>query len=99
MALDPKQVEVAVLLEVVELHPDHLTPDELVLRMSGERGGSQWRLRPAPVKVVADPEDRREIETGVKAIHDLREAGLFTHRDDGIVEPTPAALRAVALLT
>jgi hypothetical protein len=37
MALDPKQVELAVLLEVVELHPDHLTPAELVLRMSEGR--------------------------------------------------------------
>lgn len=37
MALDPKQVELAVLLVVTELHPDHLTPAELVLRMSGER--------------------------------------------------------------
>ena len=37
MALDPKQVELAVLLEVVELDPDHLTPDELVLRLSGQR--------------------------------------------------------------
>jgi hypothetical protein len=37
MALDPKQVELAVLLEVVELHPNHLAPDELVLRLSGKR--------------------------------------------------------------
>lgn len=37
MALDPKQVELAVLHEVIELHPDHLTPTELILRMSGER--------------------------------------------------------------
>jgi hypothetical protein len=37
MALDPKQVELAVLLEVVELHPDHLTPGELVMKLSGER--------------------------------------------------------------
>jgi hypothetical protein len=37
MALDPKQVELAVLLEVIEVDPDHLTPAELVLRLSGER--------------------------------------------------------------
>jgi hypothetical protein len=37
MALNPKQVELAVLLEVTELHPNHLTPAELVLRLSGER--------------------------------------------------------------
>jgi hypothetical protein len=33
------------------------------------------------------------------AIRSLREVGLFTHRDDEIVEPTPAAVRAVKLLT
>jgi hypothetical protein len=37
MALDPKQVELAVLLEVVELHPNHLTSAELVVKLSGER--------------------------------------------------------------
>jgi len=29
-----KQIERAVLEEVLELHPDHLTPSELVLKMS-----------------------------------------------------------------
>ena len=51
------------------------------------------------LEVVGDPEDRREIETGVQAIRSLREVGLFTHRDDELVEPTPAAVRAVKLLT
>jgi hypothetical protein len=37
MALDPRQVEAAVLNEVIELHPDHLTPSELVSKLSGER--------------------------------------------------------------
>jgi hypothetical protein len=31
------QVELAVLMVVVELHPDHLTPSELVLKISGKR--------------------------------------------------------------
>jgi len=51
------------------------------------------------VKVVADPEDSREIETGIRAIQGLRDAGLFAHRSDERVEPTPAAIRAVTLLT
>jgi len=51
------------------------------------------------LKIVSDRDDRREIETGVRAIRNLREYGLFSDRDDEIVEPTPAALRAVALLT
>lgn len=37
MALDSRQVELAVLLEVVDLHPAHLAPAELVLRLSGDR--------------------------------------------------------------
>jgi hypothetical protein len=37
MALNPRQVELVVLLEVVELRPKHLTPGELVLRLSGKR--------------------------------------------------------------
>lgn len=38
MSFDPMQVEVAVLLEVIALHPDHLlTTSELIRKMSGER--------------------------------------------------------------
>jgi hypothetical protein len=34
---DPAQVELVVLQEIVDLHPDHLSPVELVLKLSGER--------------------------------------------------------------
>jgi hypothetical protein len=51
------------------------------------------------MKIVSDPDDAREVEVGVQAIHNLREFGLFADREDEIVEPTPAALRACALLT
>lgn len=51
------------------------------------------------LEIVADPDDAREIATGVQAINNLREFGLFADRGDEIVEPTPAALRACALLT
>jgi hypothetical protein len=37
MSLDVEQLERAVFEEIIELHPDHLTVAELVLRMSGER--------------------------------------------------------------
>lgn len=50
-------------------------------------------------KIVSDPNNAKEIETGIQAIRNLREFGLFTQRDDEVVEPSPAALRAVALLT
>lgn len=51
------------------------------------------------LKIVGDPEDRREVETAALAIRGLREFGLFEARDDEIVEPTATALRAVKLLT
>lgn len=51
------------------------------------------------LKIVNDPDDAKEIETGAQAIQGLREFGLFADREDEIVQPTPAALRACALLT
>jgi len=51
-------------------------------------------------RIVADPSDDREADVAIQAIHDLTQVGLFSC-DDGtqIVKPTPAALRAVALIT
>ena len=52
------------------------------------------------LRIVADPDDGREVETATDAIRDLRRSGLFRYRnDDQVVEPTYAALRAHALLT
>jgi hypothetical protein len=51
------------------------------------------------LRIVSNPDDDREVETAAQAIRNLRESGLFRERDDEIVEPTPAALRSVALLT
>lgn len=51
------------------------------------------------LKIVSDAGDSREVETMAQAIRGLREFGLFANREDEIVEPTPAGLRAVALLT
>jgi hypothetical protein len=50
-------------------------------------------------KIADDSGDTKEIETGVQAVHNLREFGLVADRDDEIVVPTPAAIRAVKLLT
>jgi len=50
------------------------------------------------LKIVSNADDAREVEIGVQAIGNLREFGLFVNREDEIVEPTPAALRACALL-
>lgn len=51
------------------------------------------------MRIVSDPDDGREVETVAQAIRNLRQFSLFRDRDDEIVEPTQAALRAVALLT
>ena len=50
------------------------------------------------LEIVGDAGDRRELDTATQAIRNLREFGLFRVRDDDVVEPTHAALRAVALL-
>ncbi len=75
------KVEAVILEMVVELHPEDLSTEGLLL------------------KILSNSDDGKEIETGVRAIRRLRELGLFKERDDEIVEPTQAALRAVALLT
>jgi len=50
-------------------------------------------------RIVSDRGDGQEVGTAAQAIANLREFGLFHERnDDGKVEPTPPALRAVALL-
>lgn len=51
------------------------------------------------LRIVGDAKDTREVDTASQAIRNLREFGLLAAREDRIVEPTPAALRAVALFT
>jgi hypothetical protein len=48
-------------------------------------------------KIISDRDDSREVKTAMRAICNLREFGLFQRREDEVVEPTPAALRAIAL--
>lgn len=51
------------------------------------------------LRIIGDPDDSREMATAIQAAEDLRKFGLFDYRDeDEVVEPTPAALRAFALL-
>jgi hypothetical protein len=49
-------------------------------------------------KIAHDPSDEREIETGILAIRNLREVGVFAQRNDEIVELTPPAYRAAERL-
>jgi hypothetical protein len=75
------------------------TVEAVLLEMTAELHPKHLSTEGLLLEVVTDPGDEREIETGMQAIRSLREIGLFTHRDDEIVEPTPAAVRAVKLLT
>lgn len=78
---------------------DVMTVEAVILEVAAELHPEQLPTEELLLKIVSDPDDTREIKTGVQAIRNLREFGLFTERDDEIVEPTPAALRACALLT
>lgn len=72
--------------------------EAVILEVAAELHPEHLSTGGLSLRIVGDPDDGREIETAAQAIHNLRESGLFTARDDEIVEPTPAALRAVALL-
>lgn len=70
-----------------------------ILEIAVELHPRKLTARELSLKIVGDVDDAREVETATQAIRNLREFGLFADRDDEIVEPTPAALRACALLT
>lgn len=72
--------------------------EAVILDEAAELHPRHLTARELSLRIVSDPDDSREIEVAAQAIRNLRELGLFKDRDDEIVEPTPAALRAVALL-
>ncbi len=52
------------------------------------------------LRIAADPDDPKEIATIANAADDLSRSGLVRYGSDNqFVEPTLAAMRAVALLT
>ncbi len=71
----------------------------MILEVAAELHPQNLTARELSLKIISDPDDAREVDTAAQAIRGLREFGLFKDRDDEIVEPTPAGLRAVALLT
>jgi len=72
--------------------------EAVILEVAAELHPQNLTARELSLKIISDADDAREVETAAQAIQGLREFGLFVVRDDEIVEPTPAALRAVALL-
>jgi hypothetical protein len=73
--------------------------EAVILEVAAELHPQHLTAGDLSLRIVGNANDTREIETAAKAIKGLREFGLFAPRDDEIVEPTPAALRACALLT
>lgn len=72
--------------------------EAVILEVAAELHPRRLTAGELSLKIVSDPRDSREVETAAQAIRNLRQSGLFHFRDDEIVEPTQAAIRAVALL-
>ncbi len=75
------------------------TVEAVILEEAAELHPRHLTDRELWLRIVSDADDAREVETATEAIRNLREFGLFANRDDEVIEPTQAALRAVALLT
>jgi hypothetical protein len=73
--------------------------EAVMLEVVGELHPQQISTGRLLREIVENLTDAREVETASRAIHNLVEFGLFSPRDDGKVEPTPAGLHAVRLLT
>lgn len=72
--------------------------EAVILEVAAELHPRNLTARELSLEIVGDVDDRREVEVAAQAIRNLREFGLFRNRDDGLVELTQPALRAVALL-
>jgi hypothetical protein len=72
--------------------------EAVVLEVAAELHPRNLPVRELSLRVISDIDDKREVDTVRQAIRNLHEFGLFVTRDDGSVEPTSAALHAVALL-
>ena len=73
--------------------------EAVALQVAAELHPQNLTAKELALKIVWDEDDAREVETAAQAIQGLREFGLFAEGEGEIVMPTPAGLRAVALLT
>jgi hypothetical protein len=73
--------------------------EAVLLKVAAELHPQSLTAKELALKIVGDADDAWEVETAGQAIRGLREFGLFADGDGEIVMPTPAGLRAVALLT
>jgi hypothetical protein len=73
--------------------------EAVILEVAADLHPQNLTAKELALKIISDADDTREVETAAQAIRGLHEFGLLSVRDDEIVMPTRAALRAVALLT
>lgn len=73
--------------------------EAVILEVAAELHPENLTAKELALKIVSDPDDAKEVEVAAQAIRGLREFGLFCDGDGETVMPTPAGLRAVALLT
>jgi hypothetical protein len=72
--------------------------EAVILEVAAELHPQNLTAKELALKIISNADDAREVETAAQAIRGLREFGLFADREDEIVQPTPAALRACVLL-
>jgi hypothetical protein len=73
--------------------------ESVILEVAAELHPQNLTTKELVLRIISDADDTREVETAAQAIRGLREFGLFADGEDEVVQPTPAGLRAVALLT
>jgi hypothetical protein len=87
-------------VEETNLHPKYVVArvETAILQVAVELHPQRLSTEAFLLEVVGDSDDRREAKVGIQAIDRLREVGLLAERDDGLIEPTPAAVRAAERL-
>ncbi len=73
--------------------------EAVILEAAADLHPQNLTAKELALKIISDPDDDKEVEIAAQAIRGLREFGLFCDGDGETVMPTPAGLRAVALLT
>ncbi len=72
--------------------------ESVLLEVATDLHPRHLTARELSLEIVSDVSDSREMETAAQAIRGLREFGLLSDCEGEVVQPTPAALRARALL-
>jgi DNA-binding XRE family transcriptional regulator len=76
----------------------HDKVEPALLKAAAELHPTRLPARELIPKVVGNSDDARQVRAAFDALGRLREFGVIADREDGVVQLTPSALRAVALL-